>query len=70
LSLAPYNGQPGRNGPSLAIAQTITVLIHIAEHPLNVLPEIDHPFQIHIITGAAPLRRKVDDNERRGLRHF
>ena len=61
------NGQPGRNAGSPAVSQTIIVFIHIAEIPLDSWSRIDYPVQIHTITGAAPLGRKIHNDQRTGI---
>jgi len=65
--LSLHDRQPGRNAGSSAIPQTIVVLIYIAEIPLDPWPRIDHTVQIHTVTGAAPLGRKIHNDQRTGI---
>ena len=62
-----HDRQPGRNTGSSAIPQTIVILIHITEIPLDSWSRIDYPVQIHTITGAAPLGRKIHNDQRTGI---
>jgi hypothetical protein len=61
--LSLYDRQPGRNAGSSAVSQTIIVLIYIAEIPLDPWPRIDYPIQIHTVTGATPLGRKIHNGQ-------
>jgi hypothetical protein len=62
-----YDRQPGRNGRAPAVPQTVIVLVHIAEIPLDPWPRIDHATQIHTITGTAPLGRKIHNDQGTGI---
>ena len=61
------NREPGRNTGSPAIPQTIVVLVHIAEIPLDSGPCINYTVQIHAVTGPAPLGRKIHNDQRTGI---
>ena len=62
--LALDNGQPSRNGRAPAIAQTVIIVIYVAQIPLDAGPRRYNFMQIHAIAGAAPLCRKIDDSQR------
>ena len=65
LWLSIDNGKPRRNRATPAIAERIVVLIHIAQHPVNVSAEPRDPLQIELVAGGTPAGRKIDDDERR-----
>ena len=63
--LAPVNGEPRGNGPDLAVAGRVVIFIHVADVPINPLSVVHNTVQTDRLAGATPLRRKINDNEKR-----
>jgi len=61
------NRQPGRNGRAPTVSQTIIVLIHITEIPLDPWSRSHNSVQIHTITGATPFGRKIHNDNGAGI---
>lgn len=61
--LASVNGEPRRNRPDLTVAGGVVIFIHVADVPINPLSVVQDAVQTDRLTGATPLRRKVNDDE-------